>query len=109
MAVQLHNEEGTPVDPVPFLVVSLLGIPFLLGWGPMYLVEWGVPIEPAIVISTICWVGLGVVAYHRYVLTARPNLRSEVPAALRIRRLLYSITIGIVSLAALTIAVVFFS
>ncbi len=109
MSVRLRNDEGTPVDPVPFLVVSLLGVPLLIGWGPVYLLEWGVPLGPAVAISAIGSVGVAVGAYHRYVLTARPEHREEVPAALRLRRLLYGITAGIALLAGLTIAVVFFS
>lgn len=106
MRTRPRNSEGTPVDPVPFLVVSLLAIPLLIGWGPVYLLEWGIPLGPAVSISVICSVAVVVGAYHRYVLTVRPEHREEVPAALRLRRLLYGITAGIALLAGLTVAVV---
>ena len=102
MRLQLHNHEGTPVDPVPFLVVSLLGIPILIGWGPLYLLEWGVPLAPAVAISIVLSAAVVVVAYYRFVLTVYPELRAEVPVELRIRRLLYSIAVGVVFMLGLT-------
>lgn len=106
MRIRLHNHEGTPVDPVPFLVVSLLGIPILIGWGPVYLLELGVPLAPAVSISVVLAAAVTAAAYHRYVLTARPEVRREVPVALRVRRLLYAIAVGVVLLLGLTMIVV---
>lgn len=95
------------MDPVPFLVVSLLGVPVLIGWGPIYLLAWGVPLGPAVAVSIVLTAAVPIAAYHRYVLTARPDLRREVPVALRMRRLLYAIAVGIVLVLGLTAGVVF--
>lgn len=103
--VRLRNSDGTPVDPVPFLVVSLLGITLLLGWGPPYLLEWGVPVGPSIAVSIILAAGVTIDAYRRYVLTARPGLRGEVPAAVRVRRFLYTSVAGVAILSGLTLGV----
>lgn len=106
MRFHLHNSEGTPVDPVPFVVVTLLAVPILIGWAPLYLLEWGVPPGPSVSISVILCVGTGCVAYYRYVLMARPRLRREVPIEYRVRRLLYGIAIGVLILLGLTAATV---
>lgn len=104
--VRLCNCDGTPVDPVPFFVVSLLGITLLIGWGPPYLLEWGVPVGPAVAVSIILATGVTIDAYRRYVLTARPEVRHEVPAALRVRRILYTSVVGVAILLGLTMGVV---
>ncbi|MFC4249658.1 hypothetical protein ACFOZ7_22445 [Natribaculum luteum] len=106
MRFRLRNDDGTAVDPVPFLVVSLLSIPILIGWGPPFLLEWGVPLAPAVAVSITLTAGVVVVAYYRYVLSAQPELRDEVPVALRVRRLLYAIFVGVVALLGLTGALV---
>lgn len=106
MRFRLRNHDGTPVDPVPFLVVSLLGIPITIGWGPVYLLELGVPLGPAVSISVLLAVAIAAAAYHRYVLNARPEVRREVPVAFRVRRLLYAIVVGVVLMLGLTMVLV---
>ena len=106
MRFRLRNHEGTPVDPVPFLIVSLLGIPIMIGWGPVYLLELGVPLGPAVSISVLLAVAVTAAAYHRYVLTACPEARREVPVAFRVRRLLYAIVVGVALLLGLTMILV---
>jgi len=81
------NRRGTPVDPVPFLVVAAAGF---LGWyscGPVYLMEFGADLPGALALTTVAFLATTVIAYYRFVWTARPDLRSEIPAGLRLRRI----------------------
>lgn len=95
-AMRLRNRDGTPIDPVPFFVVALLGVLVAISWGPLYLKSHGIG-EPAAVATSI---GLAAVtvgtSYHRYVWTADPTVREVVPAAVRFRKLVYAIVIGVV-------------
>lgn len=77
-----------PVDPVPFLVVAALGFLVCYSFGPGYLLALGVDLRAAMVLSSVAVVGTTAFAYHRFVWAARPEVRSEVPATLRARRLL---------------------
>jgi len=81
------NRTGTPVDPVPFIVVA--GLSFLLcySYGPLYLMELGAELSGALGYSTMTFLALVGLAYYRFVWTARPDLRGEVPAHFRIHRL----------------------
>lgn len=83
-----ENRRGSPVDPVPFLVVAALGFLGCYSCGPLYLMEFGLELPGALALSTVAFFGTTAVAYHRLVWTARPDLRSEIPARLRLRRLL---------------------
>lgn len=83
-----ENRLGTPVDPVPFLVVAGLGFAGCYSFGPAYFIAFGVELPAALGLSTVAFVGATAVAYHRFVWTARPDLRGEVPPDLRLRRLL---------------------
>lgn len=95
MALQLRNKHGTPVDPVPFLVIALLGITVVYSYGPIYLTELGASLGFALAVCTGIGTATTLGAYHRYVWTARPDLRAEVPVAHRLRRLVYGVVIGI--------------
>jgi hypothetical protein len=83
-----ENRVGTPVDPVPFIVVAAFGFLFCYSYGPVYLMEFGAELGGALGYSTMVFLGVLGVAYYRLVWTARPDLRSEIPAGLRLRRLL---------------------
>lgn len=87
----LRNREGTPVDPVPFLVVALLAATALFTFGPLYLMAFGVALEHSVALSSGLSVLAGVVSYHQFVWAANPLAREEVPAATRYLRLLYAI------------------
>lgn len=99
--MQLRNSDGTPIDPVPFLVVALLGVMIAISWGPLYLKSHGVG-EPAAVTASV---GLAAAtvggSYYRYVWTINPEVRRTVPAAVRFRKLVYGIVIGVVVVLAL--------
>lgn len=97
------NKHGTPVDPVPFLVVALLGVTVAYSYGPIYLTELGFDLVQALAISTAVAATVTVAAYHRYVWTARPGLRAEVPVDSRLRRLVYGVIIGIAVIVLLSL------
>lgn len=99
----LRNKYGTPIDPVPFLVMALLGATVAYSYGPIYLRELGFGLVPAIGLSTVVATAVGVAAYYRYVWTARPALRAEVPIDSRVRRLVYGVIIGIAVIVLLSL------
>lgn len=99
--MRLRNRDGTPIDPVPFFVVALLGVMVAIAWGPLYLKAHGVD-EPVAVAASVALAALTVGAsFYHYVWTVNPDVRSEVPAATRYRRLLYAIAIGVLVVLAL--------
>jgi len=95
--MKLRNRDGTPVDPVPFAASSLLGFLPCLSYGPGYLLAFGVPLRAAVLASTAVAVVLTAASFHRYVWTVEPAIRGEVPAGLRLKRLLYGpVILGLV-------------
>ena len=94
-AMQFQNDQGTQVDPVPFLVIAVGGFLVLYSFAPSYFLELGLALGPALVLTTGLFVCTAVVAYHRFVWRARPALRAEVPTAVRLHRLFYAIAAGI--------------
>jgi len=101
--MQLHNREGTPVDPVPFLVMSLLGVLGSFSYGPPYLLEFGAGLAQALTLSAVVTVCLAAGAYHRYVWTARPELGALLTPGERLVRLFYGALIGLAVLALLSL------
>lgn len=99
----LRNQNRREVDPVPFAVVALLGFAVAFSFGPGYLLELGLPLRQALVVCAAVTAVNTTVAYHRLVWTARPELRGEVPAWMRLRRLLYVglVLAGLIPLLAL--------
>lgn len=100
--MRLRNSDGSPVDPVPFLVVALLAAMLLIGWGPLYLMAHGIGQPLALGTSATLTVGTCGVLYYRFIWNYNPAIREEVPAATRYLRLLYGIVIGVLLLLALT-------
>lgn len=88
---------------MPFLVVALLGVTVAYSYGPIYLTALGFDLVQALVISTAIAAGVSITAYHRYVWTARPDMRAEVPVESRLRRLVYGVVIGIVVIVLLSL------
>lgn len=101
--MQLRNKRGTPVDPVPFVVVALLGVTTAYSYGPIYLTELGLDLSTAIGVSTGVAVAVTGGAFHRYVWAARPDLRDEVPVDARLRRLVYGVAILIAVIVLLSL------
>ena len=99
----LRNDRGTPVDPVPFLVVVLLAFTVSYSYGPLYLMALGLDLGTALVACGLVTLLAGLAAYHRYVRRARPDLRGEIPAALRLRRFFYGVLLGVAVLAGLAL------
>jgi hypothetical protein len=85
--MRLENRVGTPVDPVPFVVVAAFGFLFCYSYGPIYLMEFGAELGGALGYTTMAFLAFLGFAYYRFVWTARPDLRAEVPAHLRLRQL----------------------
>lgn len=89
--MRLRNREGDSVDAVPFLVVAGMAFMIVLSFGPIYLMAlFGVDLSLAIAGSTAAFVPTVAFAYHRLVRSARPDLREDIPASWRFRRLLYA-------------------
>lgn len=98
-----RNKHGTPIDPVPFLVVLFLGFTVSFSYGPPYLTTLGFTLVEALIISGAVVMGIGGLSYHRYVWTARPELRAEIPASVRLQRLFYAVIAGVALLALLAL------
>ena len=92
--MKLRTANGTPVDPVPFLVVAGLTLLVGLTFGPSYCMALGLRLSAGVCVSAVACLGTIAVAYHRMVWTARPELRGEIPAAQRFLRLIYAAVIG---------------
>lgn len=101
--MQLRNSRGTPVDPVPFLVVTATAFAVSYSYGPLYLMALGMELAAALLTCGAVVAAATAGAYHRYVWRARPDLRGEVPVAARLRRLFYGVLIGVGLLAGLAL------
>lgn len=101
--MKLTNRHGTPVDPVPFLVVSSLSFLVSFSYGTVYLLALGLSLPVALVVSGLFFACIAGAAYHQMVLTARPELRGEIPPEKRLRGLVYAVVIGLALLALLSL------
>ena len=102
----LRNDRGTPVDPVPFLVVAATAFTVSYSYGPLYLMALGVDLPSALLACGVVTGGAVAAAYHRYVRRARPELRAEVPVDARLRRFFYGVLVGMAVLAGLALPLV---
>ena len=101
--MKLTNRRGTPVDPVPFLVCASLSFLVSFSYGPVYCMALGLSFPWALAISALVFSLSTGVAYHRFVVTARPELAGEIPAHERLQRLFYAVVVGIALLALLSL------
>jgi hypothetical protein len=101
--MRLRNREGTPVDAVPFLVVTAMTGLVAFSFGPIYCIAVGMEGPAVIGVPTVACAGAVVVAYHRLVHTARPELRAEIPTEQRILGLFYAALVGAALLVALSL------
>jgi cytochrome b561 len=85
-----RNRDGTPVDPVPFLVVAALSFLVTFSVGPIYAVAVGFSFPVAVSLSAGVFVATTAGAYVRFVWQARPAIRAEVPPHQRLSRLVYA-------------------
>ncbi|MFC4359760.1 hypothetical protein ACFO0N_17585 [Halobium salinum] len=86
----LRNREGTPVDPVPFLVATTLAFLVSFSYGPVYFLTFGLGLAESIVLTGFAFAGCVYGAYRRFVWNALPELRAELDPGLRIRRMVYA-------------------
>lgn len=100
--MRLRNRDGTPIDPVPFVVVVGLAFMLALSLGPLYGLAYGLPIWVGVVVSAVVFLVVAVGAYHRLVWTTSPETR-EVAIELRAERLFYLALILAVVIVALTL------
>lgn len=101
--MKLTNRHGTPVDPVPFLVVASFAFLVSFSYGPIYCMALGLSLPVGLVVSALAFsFGTGA-AYHRLVRAARPELAGEIPADVRLQRLFYAIVVTIALLALLSL------
>ena len=84
-----RNREGRSVDPVPFIVVSGLSLMGCYSFFPVYCLTLGLPLSASIGLTTVIFAAIAAAAYHQLVWTARPDLRAEVPAGLRLETFFY--------------------
>lgn len=98
--MELQNANGRPVDPVPFLVITLLGFTVSFSYGPGYLMAFGLSLPAALAGSAVAFLTILGFSYQRYVWNNRPELRDEVPVDARLRRFFYG-TLIIVGLLVL--------
>ena len=50
--MRLRNRDGSPVDPVPFLVLAAMAFAVAYSFGPIYFDALGVSLVPALALST---------------------------------------------------------
>lgn len=101
--MKLSNRHGTAVDPVPFVVASLLGMLVSFSYGPGYLMALGFSLTGGLLGALSASTALAALAYHRYVWTYYPELAAEVPVEHRLRRLFYGVLVGVGVLALLAL------
>ena len=102
----LRNRDGSPVDPVPFLVLAAMAFAVTYSFGPIYFDALGVSLVPALALSTAAFLGATAVAFHRLVWAFDPVVREEVPASVRFRRLILAAVVAAPALVALALPLV---
>lgn len=85
----LRNRSGTPVDPVPFLVVVLLTGLVAFAFGPLYAQALGFTIREGLLGCSVVTLSIAGAAYYTMIYAARPELWAEIPAAYRMQRIVY--------------------
>lgn len=98
--MNLRNDRGREIDPVPFLVVASLSFLVCYSYLPVTLLEIGLSMTATLGVATFGFLAGTALAYYWLVWTARPELRGEIPLAHRIQRLLYG-ALGVVAVMAL--------
>lgn len=85
--MKLRNRDGTPVDPVPFLVVALLAFAVCYSYGPAYFAALGFDIAVGVAASTAAFLGATAVSYYRLVWATRPERPTVASPESRLYRL----------------------
>lgn len=92
--MRLRNDQGKPVDPVPFVVTVTAAFLALYSFGPGYLLGLGLTLPESLAVVTAAFGSTTAVSYHWHVRRARPERRGEVPGTVRLKRLYYAVLIG---------------
>ena len=100
----LPNRYGTPVDPVPFVVVSGLAFMLSFSFGPLYGLAFGLSLPTALAVSGIAFLLVAALAFYHQVWAARPT--GETSVALRAEQLLYAALAFAVVVVAATLPLV---
>jgi len=93
--MRLTNDQGTPVDPVPFGVTTTAAFLVLYSFGPGYLIGLGLTLPQSLVVVTVLFCCATAAGYHQLVLRSRPEQRAEIPGPVRLKRLYYAVLIAI--------------
>jgi hypothetical protein len=97
----LPNRYGTPIDPVPFVVVSGLGCMLSLSFGPLYGQAFGLSLSVALPAAVALSIAITAASFYWQVWDASPP--AETAVAIRVERLFYgAVAFGVV-LVALTL------
>lgn len=84
-----RNRHGTPVDPVPFVVVTGLVTMLAVSFGPVYGISYGLSVSTSLVIAGVVSLLVAAGAYYQLVWLATPEAAGEVAVESRFLRLLY--------------------
>ena len=101
--MRLRNRNGTPVDPVPFAVVSGLACMLSLSFGPLYGQAFGLSLPSALLVSAAASIGVTVASFYWQVWDTYPL--EETPVEIRFERLVYGALAFGVIVVALTLPV----
>ncbi|MFQ3285538.1 hypothetical protein [Natronomonas sp.] len=102
--MSLPNRRGTPVDPVPFVVISGLAFMLLFSFGPLYGLAFGLSLPTALATSGIVFLAVAGLAFYRQVWNARPP--GEISVQMRAEQLLYGALAFAVIVVAATLPLV---
>lgn len=96
--MRLPNRHGTPIDPVPAIVVSGLGCMLALSFGPLYGQAFGLSLSVSLLISAVISAAVTVAAFYWQVWDARPL--GETSVGMRAERLFYgALAFGVIVVA----------
>ncbi|WIV67981.1 hypothetical protein [Natrialbaceae archaeon AArc-T1-2] len=84
-----RNRNGTPVDPVPFVVVAALVTMLSISFGPVYGISYGLSVSTSLAVSVAVSLVVAAGAYYQLVWLATPEAAGEIAVESRFLRLLY--------------------
>ncbi|MEF8778781.1 MAG: hypothetical protein V5A36_07705 [Natronomonas sp.] len=92
------NRHGTPVDPVPFFVVSGLACMLALSFGPLYGQAFGLSLPMSLLISAVVSVTVTIASFYWQVWDTYPL--EATPVEIRFERLFYgALAFGVIIVA----------
>jgi len=103
--MRLSNRNGTPVDPVPFFVVSGLACMLSLSFGPLYGQAFGLSLPVSLLVSIVVSGTVTAASFYWQVWDTYPL--EETPLEIRFERLFYGALAFGVIVVALTLPLLF--